>query len=156
MYLQDITGRKAERIRGMVEITAAVRALIDFQNQQSGELPAEEYESELQEHIRRLNTVYDRFVKEYGWLNSYGNVIAFSRDSNAPLLRSIEKESKVQRKEPHAQYRRSGQGSSMPCAGMYADGKPLLCGRTRKTDRPLRQLLQQNNPVYNEGKYPAD
>lgn len=97
MYLQDITGRKAERIRGMVEITHAVRALIDFQNQQSGELPAEEYESELQEHIRRLNTVYDRFVKEYGWLNSYGNVIAFSRDSNAPLLRSIEKESKTEK-----------------------------------------------------------
>lgn len=97
MYLQDITGRKAERIRGMVEITHAVRALIDFQNQQSGELPTAEYESNLQEHIRRLNTVYDRFVKDYGYLNSYGNVIAFSRDSNAPLLRSIEKESKTEK-----------------------------------------------------------
>ncbi len=97
MYLQDITGRKAERIRGMVEITHAVRALIDFQNQQSGELPTAEYESNLQEHIRRLNTVYDRFVKDYGYLNSYGNVIAFSRDSNAPLLRSIEKESKAEK-----------------------------------------------------------
>ncbi len=97
MYLQDITGRKAERIRGMVEITAAVRTLIDFQNQQSGELPTAEYEQELQGHIHSLNVVYDRFVKEYGCLNSYANVIAFSRDANAPLLRSIEKESKTEK-----------------------------------------------------------
>ena len=97
MYLQDITGKKAERIRGMVEITAAVRTLIDFQNQQSGDLPTAEYERELQEHIGHLNTVYDRFVKEYGYLNSYGNVIAFSRDANAPLLRSIERESKTEK-----------------------------------------------------------
>ena len=95
MYLQDITGKKAERIRGMVEITAAVRSLIDFQNRQDGDLPTEEYEAELQQHIGRLNTIYDAFVKKYGYLNSYGNVIAFSRDSNAPLLRSIEKESKT-------------------------------------------------------------
>ena len=97
MYLQDITGKKAERIRGMVEITAAVRTLIDFQNQQTGDLPTAEYENQLQEHIRRLNMVYDRFVKEYGNLNSYGNVIAFSRDANAPLLRSIERESKTEK-----------------------------------------------------------
>ena len=97
MYLQDITGRKAERIRGMVELTAAVRTLIDFRNQQAGDLPTAEYENQLQEHIRRLNRVYDRFVKEYGNLNSYGNVIAFSRDANAPLLRSIERESKTEK-----------------------------------------------------------
>ena len=97
MYAQDITGRKAERIRGMVEITAAVRSLIDYQNEQSGEPSMVEYESELQKHIAHLNLVYDRFVKEYGALNSYGNVIAFSRDSNAPLLRSIERESKTEK-----------------------------------------------------------
>ena len=97
MYLQDITGKKAERIRGMVGITAAVRTLIDFQNQQSGDLPTVEYEQKLQGHIDHLNKVYDRFVKKYGYLNSYGNVIAFSRDANAPLLRSIERESKTEK-----------------------------------------------------------
>lgn len=97
MFLQDITGKKAERIRGMVEITYAVRALIDFQNQQSGDLPTAEYENELQEYIRKLNVTYDRFVKHYGYLNSYANVIAFSRDVNAPLLRSIEKERKEEK-----------------------------------------------------------
>jgi len=97
MYKQNITGRKAERIRGMVEVTAAIRNLIDFQNSEYAdlhELPTMEYEKQLQEHIAHLNHVYDGFVKKQGYLNSYANVIAFSRDSNAPLLRSIEAEKK--------------------------------------------------------------
>ncbi len=94
MYEQDITGKKAERIKGLLEITQAVRGLIDFQNQEQGSLPGTEYEAALQEHIGNLNRVYDRFVKEYSYINAYANVIAFSRDSNAPLLRSIEKEKK--------------------------------------------------------------
>lgn len=44
-----------------------------------------------------MNRVYDGFVKQYGSLNSYGNVIAFSRDSNAPLLRSLEQKSKTEK-----------------------------------------------------------
>lgn len=102
MYRQNITGRKAERIRGMIEITHAVRSLIDFQNSEyadSHDLPTAQYDSRLQEHIAHLNTVYDRYVKEFGALNSYGNIIAFSRDSNAPLLRSIEQESKSENRQ---------------------------------------------------------
>lgn len=99
MYEQDITGRKAERIKGLVEITQAVRRLIDFQNQEQGNRPAGEYEAALQEHIGNLNRVYDRFVKEYGYINSYANVTAFSRDANAPLLRSIEREKKDETRE---------------------------------------------------------
>ncbi len=94
MYEQDITGRKAERIKGLVEITQAVRRLIDFQNQEQESRPAVEYEAALQEHIGGLNRIYDRFVKEYGYINAYANVTAFSRDANAPLLRSIERKKK--------------------------------------------------------------
>ncbi|WMC93583.1 DUF6908 domain-containing protein [Kineothrix sp. MB12-C1] len=100
MYKQNITGRKAERIRGMLEVTAAIRSLIDFQNSEYAdlhELPTMEYEKQLQEHIAHLNHVYDAFVKKQGYLNSYANVMAFSRDSNAPLLRSIEAEQKDQK-----------------------------------------------------------
>ena len=100
MYKQNITGRKAERIRGMLEITAAIRSLIDFQNSEYAdlhELPTMEYEKQLQEHIAHLNHVYDAFVKKQGYLNSYANVMAFSRDANAPLLRSIESEEKGQK-----------------------------------------------------------
>ena len=94
MYGQDITGKRAERIKGLLEIAQAVRRLIDFQNQEQGELSAAEYEPALQGHIRRLNAVYDRFVQEFSYINAYANVAAFSRDANAPLLRSIEREKK--------------------------------------------------------------
>ncbi|MEG0944671.1 MAG: DEAD/DEAH box helicase family protein, partial [Angelakisella sp.] len=100
MYKQEITGRKAERICGMVEISQAVRSLIDFQTgpaYSAQDLPTGEYQAELQKHLDRLNHVYDGFVKKYGALNSYGNIIAFSRDANAPLLRSLERESKTQK-----------------------------------------------------------
>ena len=99
MYEQGITGKKAERIKGLVEIAQAVRRLIDFQNQEQESRPAAEYEAALQEHIGKLNRVYDRFVKEYGCINAYANVTAFSRDANAPLLRSIEKEKKDETRE---------------------------------------------------------
>ncbi len=94
MYEQEITGRKAERIKGLVKITQAVRKLIDFQNQQQDTLTVAMYEAGLQEHISELNTVYDRFVEKHGYINTYANVAAFARDANAPLLRSIEKEKK--------------------------------------------------------------
>jgi N12 class adenine-specific DNA methylase/adenine-specific DNA methylase len=94
MYEQDIRGKKAERIKGLLEITQAVRGLIDFQNQERGSLSGAEYEAALQEHIRNLNQIYDRFVGEYGYINAYANVIAFSRDASAPLLRSVEREKK--------------------------------------------------------------
>lgn len=97
MYEQDITGKKAERIKGLLEIARAVRRLIDFQNREQGILPVPEYETALREHIGRLNGGYDRFVKEFGYINANVNVAAFSRDANAPLLRSIEKERKEEK-----------------------------------------------------------
>ncbi len=92
MYEQDIKGKKAERIKGLVEITQAVRSLIDFQNRNYREMEASEYETVLRTYIATLNTVYDRFVKDYGYINARANVMAFSQDASAPLLRSIEKE----------------------------------------------------------------
>lgn len=97
MYQQDITGKKAERIKGMVELTGIVRDLIAFQAD-SGylerELTDEEHEVQLQIRLETLNQVYDRFVEKNGAINSRANVMAFARDSSAPLLRSIEKEDK--------------------------------------------------------------
>ncbi len=97
MYEQDINGKKAERIKGLLEITQTVRRLIDFQNREKDNLSAMEYDTALKEHIGELNRVYDQFVREYGYINAYANVAAFSRDANAPLLRSIEKEKKEEK-----------------------------------------------------------
>lgn len=94
MYRQNITGRKAERIKGLIEIRSALRNLMDFQTDptNSEELPTEVYQSKLQDLLNNLNHEYDHFVRKHGYINSLGNVIAFSKDADAPLLRSIEEE----------------------------------------------------------------
>ena len=126
-YKQNIIGRKAERIRGMMEVTAAVRSLIDFQtgdDTNTHDLPTMEYETQLQEHIDKLNQVYDAFVKKQGYLNSYANVIAFTRDANAPLLRSIEREKKEQKdvwKKTPMFYKATIKPKSIPKAVFSAD-----------------------------------
>ncbi len=94
MYRQDISGKKAQRIKGLTEITRVVRGLIDFQNREYGNMPAEQYGDAVRKLTGNLNTVYDRFVQEYGYINSHANVMAFSRDASAPLLRSMEQEKK--------------------------------------------------------------
>ena len=100
MYRQDITGKKAERIKGMVELAAIVRDLIAFQSNPDyhrQELSSLEYDAQLQKRLTHLNHTYDHFVAEHGFLNSRANVIAYARDSNAPLLRSMEEECKEQK-----------------------------------------------------------
>ncbi len=101
MYHQDITGKKAERIKGMIGIHQAIRAIIDFQTNAHNREYLEPviYEQQLQALIQKLNQVYDQFVSKYGYLNSYANVIAFSKDGAAPLVRSVEEEVKDQKGE---------------------------------------------------------
>lgn len=98
MYRQELTGRKAERVDGMLRIRDALRKLMDFQlhgdSELGWELSAMEYEKRLKELLDCLNREYDGYTKKYGYLNSQGNVMAFSKDADAPLLRSIEEEVK--------------------------------------------------------------
>lgn len=96
MYRQELTGKKAERLDGMLRIRSALRELMDFQlygdPEQGWELPTVEYEEKLARLLGDLNREYDGYIKKYGYLNAQGNVTAFSRDADAPLLRSIESE----------------------------------------------------------------
>ena len=98
MYRQELTGKKAERVDGMLRIRDVLRELMDFQLhgdlELGWELPTMEYEKRLKELLDRLNREYDSYIKKYGYLNSQGNVMAFSKDADAPLLRSIEEEVK--------------------------------------------------------------
>jgi len=97
MYKQSITGRKRERIEGLIEVRSALRSLIEFQTNPyygGDHLPTMDYETQLQGLIENLNEKYSSFVKKHGYINSLANVTAFSKDSDAPLLRSIEQENK--------------------------------------------------------------
>ncbi|GIQ68363.1 helicase [Xylanibacillus composti] len=85
LLLQDIQGKKAERIKGLCEIKMALLDVIDIQSQEEG------YgDTELATAQSRLNQVYDQFVRSYGAINERANTSAFSDDDQLPLLRSIE------------------------------------------------------------------
>ena len=82
----------------MLRIRDPLRELMDFQlhgdPELGWELPTMEYEKRLKELLDRLNREYDSYIKKYGYLNLQGNVMAFSKDADSPLLRSIEEEVK--------------------------------------------------------------
>lgn len=40
---------------------------------------------------RKLNIIYDKFVNEYGYINSKANMKAFEKDNSINLLASLEK-----------------------------------------------------------------
>src|SRR5690606_35827664 len=68
LLLQDIKGKKAERIKGLCDIRSALLEVIGIQSQDDG------YdEQELQQAQHRLNQVYDRFVRSYGAINDRSN-----------------------------------------------------------------------------------
>ena len=79
----EVSVTAANRIKGLIEIRDCVRTLIEYQ---TDEWPDEDIKAEQ----RKLNTLYDAFVKKYGRINSRGNSIAFRMDSAYFLLSSLE------------------------------------------------------------------
>lgn len=83
MYLKDIKGITLERVKGLNEIRAVVRQLIDIQ---TIGCTTEELALKQQE----LNNIYDTFVKKYGYITDRANKRAFIEDNDYPLLTSLE------------------------------------------------------------------
>ena len=83
MIKRDFTGIREQRVRGMIEIRKAMREVIRVQ---SNDFP----EKAIQDTQAELNHLYDDYVKKYGYLTDKGNRIAFSEDSDYPLLCSLE------------------------------------------------------------------
>ena len=79
----EMSKKDMERVRGMDEIRAAERHLIDIQTAGCSE-------EELKEGQRILNEKYDKFVKKYGIINSRANAKAFRNDADYSLLCSLE------------------------------------------------------------------
>lgn len=71
------------RIKSMIEIRDCVKNLLEMQ---TNDYP--DYDIEKEQH--RLNEIYDKFVKKYGYINSRGNSTAFSDDSSYFLICSLE------------------------------------------------------------------
>ena len=81
---QSVTPKVAERIKGMLEIRDAQKALMNAQQQGLKE-------SEIKGARKKLNALYDDFVKKNGFLNAPANKNAFSADPDRYSLLALEK-----------------------------------------------------------------
>ena len=83
MYLQNLPITSINRIKGMIAIRDCVRNLIELQIDDSSD-------EDIKIEQANLNRLYDRFIKEYGLINSKANERVFSEDSSYYLLCSLE------------------------------------------------------------------
>ena len=83
MTLQDIPLTNKNRIKQMIDIRDKMRELIDLQLE-------EHSDEEIKYCQQELSDLYDKFVANYGRINSRANETAFSNDSSYFLLCSLE------------------------------------------------------------------
>lgn len=160
------------RIKGMIEIRDCVKNLLEMQT--------EDYpDAAIENEQRRLNEIYDIFVKKYGYINSRGNASAFSDDSSYFLICSLEifKDGEFERKadmftkrtiQPHIA--KTHADTSIEAYGISIGEKakvdmPFMCELTGKSEKEIYSDLKGViflNPAYDENsgsvsKYlPAD
>jgi N12 class adenine-specific DNA methylase len=83
--LLDLTGKKLDRVLAMITIRDAMNEAISIQKDDK------KSDLDLKEALLELNTVYDEFVKKYGFLNDPVNSRLFYDDPEAGRLRALEK-----------------------------------------------------------------
>lgn len=148
------------RIKGMIEIRDCVKNLLEMQ---TNNYP--DYDIEKEQH--RLNEIYDKFVKKYGYINSRGNSTAFSDDSSYFLICSLEvfKNDEFERKadiftkrtiQPHIA--KTHADTSIEAYGILIGEKakidmPFMCQLTGKSEEEIFADLNGViflNPDYDE------
>lgn len=157
-----ITSETAKnRIRGMIEIRDCVKNLLEMQTQ---DYP----DNNIEREQHRLNEVYDRFVKKYGYINSRGNSSAFSDDSSYFLICSLEmfKDGEFERKadmftkrtiQPHIAKTHADTAIEAYGISIGEKGKidmPFMCQLTGKSEEEIYADLKGViflNPMYNYG-----
>ncbi|MGY8527593.1 KfrB domain-containing protein [Paracidovorax citrulli] len=85
-HVDDKSDRAVERIKGMVEIRAALRGLMHAER---GGVHSDE---QLDSMRAELNRYYDKFVKRYGHISALVNKQAMGEDPDYPLLQSLERD----------------------------------------------------------------
>lgn len=84
MEKQKVNKTAEKRIKALVKVREALREVL---NNQLEDMPDEI----IANSQRKLNVIYDRFVNEYGYINSKANIKAFEKDNSINLLASLEK-----------------------------------------------------------------
>lgn len=83
MAKQTVSKNNFDRFKQMIDIRNQVRNLLQRQIDNCTD-------DELEEEQSKLNTMYDKFVKKYGYLNSKFNRNLFRQDADYALLVSLE------------------------------------------------------------------
>ena len=83
LYPADLKGRTSDRILGMMEIRDAVNEVFEVQIQGGTD-------AELQKSQQKLSRIYDKFVKNHGYLSDTANSRPFRTDPDAQLLLALE------------------------------------------------------------------
>lgn len=84
MIAYPFSDKDSEKIKDYIELTSALKEVIRLQK--------EDYSDEaIKKAQEKLNEVYDNFSKKHQFINSRQNNRLLSRDSNFPLVSSIEK-----------------------------------------------------------------
>jgi len=81
--IANLPDETARRIRGMIKVREAVRAVLRTQLENRSE-------DEVRDTRRQLNVLYDQFVSRFGAINESANRRAFRGDPDCPLLCSLE------------------------------------------------------------------
>lgn len=80
----DVNTTAEERIKALIPLRDCLRELIDLQLSSADDEPVAVAQ-------QKLNSLYDSFTKEYGYISSTANRRAFNEDSSYCLLCSLEK-----------------------------------------------------------------
>jgi len=81
----ELSGKKYERMVGLINLKEVAFEYIDLQGQHISV-------NELDSMKKRLNSIYDKFVKSNGYINTRSNVSLFREDPGFPLLLALEVE----------------------------------------------------------------
>ena len=83
MVRQKISGRAAQRVMGMISLRNQARKVIDIQLTECSD-------EELEREQKKLNGLYDAFVKEFSYITSTTNIRLFREDADVTLLTALE------------------------------------------------------------------
>jgi len=83
MIKVNLPDKSIERVKGLCEIRTALRQVIDIQTEGCTL-------EELKPYQEALLNLYNNFTKKYGVINSQANLRAFQKDSDIPLVSSLE------------------------------------------------------------------
>ena len=132
-----LSGTAEGRVKGLIGLRDCVRTLIEYQTE---DYPDEDIEAEQ----RKLNSLYDVFVRKYGRITARANSTAFRADSSYFLLSSLEvldDEGKFVRKADMFSKRTIKRHVTVSHVDTASEALALSMGERAKVDMPYMMAL---------------